>query len=370
MGEGAIATASRDKTVQVWTRKKGSPNEYESRTIYQANKYVNSIAFLPKTSSHDAFILSGGEDTVIDVRPENATLGDNTGRRLTGHSRNVCALSVFPSGSRFLSGGWDQNAIVWSATSWEKEIFLEGHENNVWALLALDDTTVITAGADRKVRKFDLRKAMALGVHPDWEVELPDIVRALCKLPDEHPSGAEFASGGNDGRITLWKCDGSAGKQVVTFGNHDSFIYSLAALPDGKIVSCGEDRTVRIWMDTKQIQVITIPAISIWSVSCCQVSGDIVAGSNDGVARVFTRNPQRFAAVDQIEAFKDAVKGSAVPKETSSGSINLKNMQDPAWLTTNRGREGQLQAIKELDGTNGVYVWNSSKYHEPRWRRW
>jgi phospholipase A-2-activating protein len=34
---------------------------------------------------------------------------------------------------------------------------------------------------------------------------------------------------------------------VYTLTGHTSFVYTLAVLPDGDIVSGGEDRTVRVW---------------------------------------------------------------------------------------------------------------------------
>ena len=37
------------------------------------------------------------------------------------------------------------------------------------------------------------------------------------------------------------------GDIVYTLSGHTSFVYSLSVLPNGDIVSSGEDRTVRIW---------------------------------------------------------------------------------------------------------------------------
>jgi phospholipase A-2-activating protein len=37
------------------------------------------------------------------------------------------------------------------------------------------------------------------------------------------------------------------GDLVYTLSGHTSFVYSLSTLPDGNVVSGGEDRTVRVW---------------------------------------------------------------------------------------------------------------------------
>jgi WD40 repeat protein len=44
--------------------------------------------------------------------------------------------------------------------------------------------------------------------------------------------------------IRVWTL---AGDIVYTLSGHTSFVYSLSVLPNGDIVSGGEDRTVRIW---------------------------------------------------------------------------------------------------------------------------
>lgn len=44
--------------------------------------------------------------------------------------------------------------------------------------------------------------------------------------------------------IRIWTLEGDS---LFTLSGHTSFVYSVTLLPDGKIASGGEDRTVRIW---------------------------------------------------------------------------------------------------------------------------
>jgi len=79
-------------------------------------------------------------------------------------------------------------------------------------------------------------------------------------------------------------------------------------LPSGEIISSGEDRSIKIWNHGECIQTITLPAISIWSVSV-QPNGDIVCGSSDGEVRIFTREKERWADEKDIKEFEEKVAG-------------------------------------------------------------
>lgn len=155
-----------------------------------------------------------------------------------------------------------------------------------------------------------------------------DVVRALCKLPSSNSTGAHFASASNDGIIRLYTLQGQL---VASLHGHESFIYSLAALPSGELVSSSEDRTVKIWNGTQCVQTITHPAISVWSVAACSETGDIVTGASDRIARVFSRSPDRHAALEAIQLFDQAVKESAIP-EQQVGKINKEELPGPEFL--------------------------------------
>lgn len=184
-----------------------------------------------------------------------------------------------------------------------------------------------------------------------------DVVRALCKVPTSHPSGAQFATASNDGIIRLYTLQGNL---VASLHGHESFVYSLAALPSGELVSAGEDRTVRVWDGTQCVQTITHPAISVWSVAACSQNGDIVTGASDRVTRVFSRDPERQAAPEVIAQFDEAVKGSSIPAE-QVGKVNKEQLPGPEFLTQKSGtKDGQVQMIREADGSVTAHTWSSA----------
>ena len=183
-----------------------------------------------------------------------------------------------------------------------------------------------------------------------------DVVRALCRLPPNHPSGAEFASAGNDGIIRLWKLNG---QQVSELHGHESYIYSLASLPSGELVSSGEDRTVRIWQGDKCVQTITHPAISVWGVAPCAENGDIVTGASDRKVRVFTRSPEREAGPEGLKAFEDSVRSSSIPQQQIHDGAAKEKIPGPDFLQQKSGtKDGQVQQIRESNGSITAHQWS------------
>lgn len=206
-----------------------------------------------------------------------------------------------------------------------------------------------TGCADKAIRIFTPTGKLVRSI------QTSDVVRALCRLPANHPSGAQFASAGNDAVLRLWTL---AGRQVSELHGHENFIYAIAALPDGRLVSSSEDRTARIWEGQECIQTITHPAISVWAIAVCSESGDIVTGSSDKLARVFTRDPERYADAAAIDQFNDDVKSSSIPQQ-QVGDVKKEKLPGPEFLTQKSGtKEGQVQMILETNGNVSAYQWS------------
>ena len=189
------------------------------------------------------------------------------------------------------------------------------------------------------------------------EFSAKDVCRALVKIPQGHTTGGQLLSASNDSVIRVWTLKGDL---ISELHGHEAFIYSLAVLPDGTFVSSGEDRTVKIWQDTSCIQTITLPTVSVWSVAACP-NGDIIAGSSDKMARIFTADPDRVADAAVEAEFIEAVKSSAIPQQTV-GAVNKTDMEGPEFLQRKSGtKEGQIQMIKEEDGSISAYSWSTTK---------
>ena len=127
-------------------------------------------------------------------------------------------------------------------------------------------------------------------------------------------------------------------------------------------MSCGEDRTARVWSGDECVQTITHPAISVWAVAACLENGDIMTGASDRIARVFTREPKRKAAPEAIKEFVDSVQSSSIPQQ-QVGAVNKEKLPGPDFLKQKSGtKEGQVQMIQESDGSVSAHQWSQAAH--------
>ncbi|KNZ60581.1 hypothetical protein VP01_1533g2 [Puccinia sorghi] len=350
-----ILSCSRDTTARVWKRTDGLWSE---QLVYQNSNagFLNAIGAI--TVKEKEYVISAGQDALVQLWPLHPSPDQSYGPEfvLAGHTLNVCCLDAYDAGPQheptICSGSWDCTAIIWRNNL---AVFnLRGHSAAVWAVLGLGDAEdrVLTAGADNLIMLWqEGKQTLTFKGHTQ-------AVRALVKLPQ---SPNLFASAGNDATVRIWNLDGQA---VRVMDGHDSFIYSLSSMPSGEIMSSGEDRTVRIWdPNSGQLtQTITVPAISVWTVSACPDNGDIVCGSSDNMIRVFTRAEGRLASSSELSHFEDSVKASSVPSATV-GDVKKSDLPTVAVLLSCRGKkEGEVRMAKnETNGAVEAYQWDGMK---------
>ncbi|CAK4034959.1 related to phospholipase a-2-activating [Lecanosticta acicola] len=351
-----LFSASRDNSVRQWNLISSKPPTYDDTIALQGGHWFNALAYGAPSKEHpNGVIAAGGKETFVFVKQVGQPPDTDPYRLLIGHANNITCLAFSPDGKKVISGSWDQQVFVWDVDSGSVTAELTGHGANVWGILVYDEKLVLTACADKIIRVFDINgKALgALKGHTD-------VVRCFCKLPAGHWSGAAVASAGNDEVIRLWTLEG---QQMGELHGHTAYIYSLAIIPNGDIVSSSEDRTVRVWRDGKCIQTITHPAISIWTVAACPETGDIVSGSSDNIIRIFSRDPDRQADAETIQNFEESNRMYAIPAETASQGepFQKENLPGPDALQSRIGeRDGEQLFIRENDGSVTAHLWSSS----------
>ncbi|CAN6661162.1 protein Doa1p [Trichomonascus vanleenenianus] len=322
LSDGTVCSVSRDLTCRVW-------NGRESAVVYHATKYLNSVA------EGGGYVYAGGLEGSIAV-----VKSGEVATALLGHEANVCALHW--KDGVLASGSWDKTARVWKDNV--LRYVLHGHDAAVWGVLVLSADEQLTASADCTIKLWHQGQAVrTFAGHSD-------VVRGLCPV-----GNGRFASSSNDGTVRVW--DIESGKTVMELAGHTSFVYKVVYNEaTGELVSCGEDRSVRVWdRNGKSVQVITLPATSVWSVAL--QGDDLAIGASDGKVRVFSRDVAQWASEQELQEFAEAVAHSGIGKD-QVGEINERDLKDASILNGSGDAEGQVVMIKTPQGVVEAHQWS------------
>ncbi|MBL9122951.1 MAG: WD40 repeat domain-containing protein [Planctomycetaceae bacterium] len=154
----------------------------------------------------------------------------------------------------------------------------------------------VFAGAeDMTVQRWNLGTGAktALAGHESW-------VRSLAFLPD----GETLLTGGYDGRLVWWPAAAETPTPIRTVPTaHAGWIRALAVSPDGKLIaSCGNDNLVRIWnaADGQLVRELAGHASHVYSV-LFHPSGEFVV-SGDLLGQIHHWDLATGALVRKLDA--------------------------------------------------------------------
>jgi ribosomal RNA-processing protein 9 len=219
-------------------------------------------------------------------------------RLLRGHALSVTAIALSPDESSVFSGSKDGTifrhtietgarcrfeipsdaARAASAASGGRAEWVRtaGRRANKAAILALavsfDGRYLVSGGGDGLVHVFDARSGEHLRAFPGHK----DAVTALTFRDGTH----QLFSGSLDRSIKIWDLEDMA--YVDTLFGHQAEVLGLDALRAERVVSCGADRTCRIWKIPEESQLV-FRGHCLTIESCAYVAGgEWVTGSADG----------------------------------------------------------------------------------------
>jgi cytochrome c len=207
---------------------------------------------------------------------------------LRGHGGPVRALSVAGDGAVAISGSFDSRAILWSLERGEAIAVLRLHDSAVNAAIALPGGRFATGGQDGRValwRAGSDRPVRVMG-H-----DAP--VAALAASPD----GALLASAGWDRVVRVWRLDAPGAPPVVLEGHEDN-VNAVAFLPGGEVLaSAGQDGALRLWPlagGPAEAVRFTAPLTTLAAFP----DGAMAVGGGDGVLRIVDRGGRLLAEVE------------------------------------------------------------------------
>jgi len=344
--EGGIVSGSRDKCAKIWKPNGVNTGYCEAQTLFGHSNFVVCVCVLPPYDGQPlGLILTGSNDRCICAFTPNSSKPLFV---LKGHTNTVCSLAAGLNENTVLSASWDETACVWKLDgSTNPLITLSGHQSAVWSAIQLGSGDIITGSADKTIKVWNKD-----GLIQHTLTGHTDCVRGLAAT-----SGNEFLSCANDATVRHWNA--TVGTCLSTFYGHSNYIYSVSVLPGAGVdsfVTSGEDRTIRIWEMGECQQTITLPAQSVWSVAYLQ-NGDVVAGSSDGIVRVFSADPKRQADPSLQQQFAEEVANISTAAQQELGGVKISDLPGMVALMEPGHSDGQTKIVR--DGTH-VYCYNWS----------
>jgi eukaryotic-like serine/threonine-protein kinase len=220
-----LASASRDKSVEIWSTNDGAPQ----RTL---SGDVDSLAISPDGHT----LASGLSDDTIQLWDSSS--GQVLGS-LQGHTDRVPAIAFSPDGRTLASGSLDKTLKLWDVAGEHAVHTLFGHAGGVLAVaFSPDGRTVASAGIDGTVKLWDaasgeLLRSLQASSSP---------VNAVAFSPD----GKLLAAGGDDRSLKEW--DAAGGQLLRTLQGHTAPVHAITFSPDGHMLaSASGDSTIRLW---------------------------------------------------------------------------------------------------------------------------
>lgn len=182
-----------------------------------------------------------------------------------GHAKEVFACSFHPDGSLLATGGLDAVGRVWDLRSGRSIAVLEGHIKGIHSMdWSPNGYHLASASADCSVKIWDMRKRDAgelfsIPAHTKivsdvrflGSAEASALAVPVTDENEENPtvldvSGTYLATSSYDGTVKVWSADNWI--NIRTLSGHTDKVMSVDIGKDGAyIVSCGWDRTIRLW---------------------------------------------------------------------------------------------------------------------------
>jgi WD40 repeat protein len=266
-----LASASQDKTVQVWDAATG-----KVLRIYRGHSgSVNALAWLPDDGTR---IASAGDDMTVqvcDVATGNKIL------TYRGHSANMRTLGWTSDGMRIASGGDDNTVQVWNAISGKHLLTYHGHSSRVWSVsLSPDDQHIASGSDDKTVQVWDTVTGNKILTYFNGRH-----VKAVAWSPH----GGLIASGGDGAAVKIWNAP--TGSTLLTYPGHSGTVLTIAWSPDGSLIaSGGDDTVVQVWSASsgKMLFSYTGHSLAVHSVAWSHDGKRIASAGDDRTVQVWS----------------------------------------------------------------------------------
>ncbi|KAI4279786.1 MAG: hypothetical protein LQ337_000066 [Flavoplaca oasis] len=205
-----IASCSADATIRIWETSTGSL----LHTLQGHLAGISTIAWSP-----DNRVLASGSDDK-SIRLWDTVAGKQYPRQLLGHNNYIYSIAFSPKGNMIVSGSYDEAVFLWDVRSAKQMRSLPAHSDPVGGVdFIRDGTLIVSCAGDGLIRIWDTATGQCLRtlVHED---NAP--VSSVCFAPN----GKFVLAWTLDSCVRLWNYH--EGRCVKTYQGHQNVTYSLS----------------------------------------------------------------------------------------------------------------------------------------------
>ncbi|HUU98493.1 MAG TPA: protein kinase, partial [Phycisphaerae bacterium] len=336
-----IASAGDDGAVEIWDAHTGKPI---SPPLGGFGNVVGAVAF----SSDGRLIASAGDDGAVKIW--DAHTGKEIPPPLREHGAHPQRVAFSPDNRLVVSGGSDGTLKVWDLNT-RQEVLprLPGHDKRIRAIAFSPDKIkrlLVSGSDDGQLKLWDLDAGRQI---PPLLSGHKGAVRGVAFSPD----GTRIVSCGEDRLLRVW--DVISGAEVATFRGHDHVVTSVAFSPDGsEIVTGSDDRTLKIWDPNTPTEPLTLRGHegAVRAVAFSPDGTRIVSASDDRKLRVWNAATGQEVLLplrghdEPVSAVAFSPDGKRIVSASQDGTVRI-------W-DANKGREVLLPLRGHEGMVNGV----------------
>jgi len=230
-GPAFLASGGTDMRIHLW----GSASDTPVATLRGHAHRLSKLAWHP----HGRLLGSTSYDTTWRLWDVDA------GRELLlqeGHASETYAIAFHPDGALAATGDLGGVGRVWDLRTGRAVTTLRGHAKQLVALdFAPDGITLASGSEDHSCMVWDLRSRRPLATLPAHT----SLVSGVRFAPT---TGAFLVTSSFDGTLKAWETRGFSLLSVLR--GHSGRVMGMdVAQDESSIVSCGWDRTVKVWRE-------------------------------------------------------------------------------------------------------------------------